>query len=73
MLYALLLSVALAGQYERCDISNGQVFSCTNGWYSGDAVIKTDTGTYEKCSISNGQVFSCTNGWYNGTAIVYKK
>ena len=66
-------AVAFGGTYEKCDISNGQVFSCTSGLYNGVAVVKTPSGTYEQCDISNGQVFSCTSGWYNGTAVVWKE
>ena len=32
-------AVAFGDAYEKCDISNGQIFSCTSGWYNGTAVV----------------------------------
>jgi len=54
--------------YKRCDISNGQVFSC-GSWYQGKAVTFHD-GAYRQCDISNGQVFSC-GSWYQGKAVTF--
>ena len=54
--------------YKRCDISNGQVFSC-GSWYQGKAVNLNDRSN-PKSDISNGQVFSC-GSWYQGKAVVF--
>ena len=56
------------GAYRECQITNGQVFSCS-GWFQGKTVAMKD-GAYHLCDITNGQVFSCDGSWYQGKAVV---
>jgi len=61
---------ASGGGFYRCQIANGQVFSCDGAWYQGQAVVKRDDGSYSNCRIVNGQLFSCDGGWYQGKTVV---
>ena len=43
-LVAALVSIGAAAHadhsYHRCEITNGQVFSCDGSWYQGKAVVR---------------------------------
>ena len=54
--------------YQMCDIFNGHPNECS-GWYSGKAVIKTQSGDYQMCHIYTGNAGGCS-GLYTGKAVI---